>query len=141
MLPRWRACAQAFNKWRAAKWVEIRSDELLRFIDSARTEDFHEGRHALAFSSQISQMVVTTPPGASFVMNTDRTYWLFEEGRPEKHLVPVRSPALTVVASVRNAPTRHLGQPLPNTDPITLCETALAYYRGYVHEARSGFGP
>jgi hypothetical protein len=81
--------ARAFNEWRTAKWAEIRSDELLRFIDSARTEDFHEGKHALAFGSHVSHMVVSTPPGASFVMNADGAYWLMGEGTPDEHLVPV----------------------------------------------------
>lgn len=135
-----------FGEWYASKQTAMKADELLRFIHESRTEDFHEGRHRLRFSTYIEHLssdAVGPPPrpGASLVIGTEGPFWLVDEGTPLERRIPItRGSRHVVQVGVENLPTQHRGKPIAATDPISLCEAAATYMAELVHEARTKFG-
>jgi hypothetical protein len=47
------AALPSFADWYVGKQAEMRADELLRFIHEARIQDFHKGKHRLAFNTHM----------------------------------------------------------------------------------------
>jgi hypothetical protein len=45
-----------FHEWYDPKSEAMRKDEVLRFVHEARTEDFHEGKHRLSFSTRVESL-------------------------------------------------------------------------------------
>jgi hypothetical protein len=122
----------------------MRKDELMRFIHNARTEDFHEGKHRLSFSTYVHHISMDTAgpppmPGAALVVGEDGAFWLIEQGTPRERRIPMRAGTYTVVVAITDAPKTHLGKTLEKTDPITVCTLALDYLQNLVFEARERF--
>ncbi len=135
-----------FNDWYALRQEEMRNDELLRFIHEARTEDFHEGKHKLSFSTGIvhfSSDQAGPPPSknAAMVIGADGPFWLVDEGTPRERRIPIKQGGIWATGvGIKNAPTKHRGETLERNDPITICRVALVYFSELVHEATQSFG-
>lgn len=139
------ARVEGFSEWYAQKQTEMKADELLRFVHESRTEDFHEGRHRLLFSTYIEHLssdAVGPPPtpGASLIITTQGPFWLVDEGTPRERRIPItRGSRHQVCVSIENPPTQHRGKRMAASDPISLCEAAASYMAELVHEARQKF--
>jgi hypothetical protein len=135
-----------FNDWYILKQEEMRNDDLLRFIHSARKKDFHEGEHTLDFSTAIIEFSTNqagSPPSANaaIVIGSDGPFWLVDKGTPRERRIPVKQGCTWAIrVRIRNAPTRHRGRTLERNDPITICHVALVYFSELVHEAMQSFG-
>jgi hypothetical protein len=135
-----------FDDWYVFKQQEMRNDELLRFIQLARVEDFHEGKHALAFSTAIAGFSTDqagSPPSvnASLVIGADGPFWLVDEGTPGERRIPIKQGGTWATrVGIKNAPTKHRGRTLERNDPITICRVALVHFSELVHEAMRSFG-
>ena len=137
---------KGFSEWYTVKQQEMRTDELLRFIQEARIADFHEGKHRLIFPSAHIEFFSTEQtgpppaPNASLVIGTEGPFWIVDRGTPRETRIPVgRGGKWAVQVAVDNAPSVHRGQQLTRKDPVTLCELALTYFRELVYEAKSNF--
>lgn len=134
-----------FQAWYEDKQNEMKADELLRFMHDARTDDFHEGKHRLIFPAghlaHFSTNEEERPPNATgFVYGAEGPFWVIDGGTPRERRVPVKSAIYSYAVAVENAPSTHKGQPLESNDPVSICETTLAYMEGLVYKARERFG-
>ncbi len=135
-----------FSNWYAIKQEEMKSDELLSFVRKARNEDFHEGRHRLAFSMYVIRLASTEfgpppAPDASYEVGPEGPFWIVDKGTPHERRVPITSGIEgTIRVSVTDPPTMHRSKRLAQNDPITICQLALAYLSELVHEAKRRFG-
>lgn len=139
------AHAPGFEDWYETKRLEMRSDDLLRFIHEARTEDFHEGKHRLRFSTDVhrfSQAAVgpRPSPDAKMVIGHEGVFWVVAEGTPQQRRIPiVQGGDWVTLISMASPPTTHRGKPVARRDPATICELAVRYFSELVHEAKSRF--
>jgi hypothetical protein len=135
-----------FNDWYVLKQEEMRNDELLRFIQLARVEDFHEGKHKLVFSTAVTEFSTDqagSPPStnAAIVIGADGPFWLVDGGTPRERRIPIKQGGTWATrVGIKNAPTKHRGKTLERNDPITICRVALVYFSELVHEAMQSFG-
>jgi hypothetical protein len=135
-----------FNDWYVLKQEEMRNDELLRFIQLARVQDFHEGKHTLGFSTAVTEFSTGqagSPPStnAVIVIGADGPFWLVDEGTPRERRIPIKQGGTWATrVGIKNAPTKHRGKTLERNDPITICRVALVYFSELVHEAMQSFG-
>jgi hypothetical protein len=136
-----------FKEWYATKQSEMKDDELLRFIHEARTDDFHEGKHRLNFSTTVhhfSTSMAGEPPSpdAKMAIGGEGVFWIVNEGTSREQRIPIKQGGdFATEASIGNPPTAHLGQPLTRNDPVAICQLALDYFSGLVHEAITTFPP
>lgn len=136
------AHVDGFAEWYAGKQEEMKDDELLRFVHESRGEDFHEGKHRLAFSTHIQHLSTDDlgpppEPGASLAIGADGPFWIVGEGTPRERRVPITQGSQhTINVAVANPPTRHRGQPLERLDPLSLCDAAADYMADLIYEAR-----
>lgn len=135
-----------FEDWYGVKQSEMRGDELLRFIHDSRNADVHQGRHSLKFTGAEIGMFETDkagPPPADnsvMVIGIEGPYWIVDHGTPNERRVPIRQGGnWTIHVAIENPPKTHLGHALTQTNPITLCRTALEYFHQLVIDARVEF--
>jgi hypothetical protein len=136
-----------FKEWREAKWAVIASDDLLGRLDRARVGDFHRGQEQVSFGTHIdflsSESIGPPPvPGAALVIGAEGPAWLVNQGTPRERRVPIRPSAatrFTVGAGLVDPPKHHLGESLPQTDPVTFCQLAIAYFEELLYEAKAKF--
>jgi hypothetical protein len=139
------ASLDGFSEWYASKQMEMKEDELLRFIHKSRTEDFHEGQHCLRFSTYVDHLSSTAvgpppKPGASLTIGPEGPFWLVDQGTARECRIPVTRGSWHVVqVDIENPPAQHKGKPMAARDPITLCQAAADYMAEVVHEARTKF--
>lgn len=135
-----------FSEWYEAKQEEMRNDELLRFIHEARTEDFHEGKHRLNFSTFINHFTTNqtgTPPSpnASIGIGLDCIFWNVDVGTPHERRIPIKQGGSYYSSvSIVNPPTKHRGKDFLINNPVTICQLALDYLSELVYEADIKFG-
>ena len=133
---------EGFDKWYSAKQDEMKKDELLRFIHNTRTEDFHEGKHALSCSTYVKQLFTDDldgPKDVPTVFGSEGIYRIVDEGTSKERRIPAKGGEYTITISAKNPPTTHLGNKLQKNDPLTICSAALAYLERLVYEARTIF--
>jgi hypothetical protein len=135
---------EGFERWYEAKRAEMKSDELLRFVHEARTDDFHEGRHRLIFPAahldRFSSAEEPWPPNATgLVWGGDGPFWVLDEGTPRERRVPVTSATHSWSVAIEDPPATHRGVLLVSNDPISICRATLAYMEELVYEARGRF--
>lgn len=133
-----------FRPWRERKWKEIEGDELLRFINTARIDDYHKGEPQLGFCTHVAHLntsdVPPAPPGAAFVIGAEGPAWVLDVGTPRERTLPITSGRqFCVFGALVNPPRSHKGEPV-ETDPISVCAAAIAFYEDLVYEARQTFG-
>ena len=134
-----------FNDWYLLKQEEMINDELLRFIQLARKQDFHEGEHRLDFSTAITEFSTNqagSPPStnAAIVIGADGPFWLVDEGTPRERRIPIKQGGTWATrVGIKNAPTKHRGKTLERNDPITICHVVLVYFSELVYEAMQSF--
>ncbi|PKM44951.1 MAG: hypothetical protein CVV03_07225 [Firmicutes bacterium HGW-Firmicutes-8] len=134
-----------FKKWYEIKQEEMKKDELLRFIHEARTEDFHEGKHRLAFGTyfeHFSTDKVGPPPSpeAKLGIGVEGPFWIINEGKPQERRIPIKQGGNFVVqVSISNPPTKHRGILIFNVNPVNICRLALQYLSELVYEACEKF--
>ena len=135
-----------FNDWYVLKQEEMRNDELLRFIQLARVQDFHKGEHTLVFSTAVTEFSTaqagsSPSPNAAIVIGADGPFWLVDEGTPRERRIPIKQGGTwDTRVGIKNAPTKHRGETLERNDPIAICRVALVYFSELVHEAMQSFG-
>ena len=135
-----------FEEWYQDKQTEMRNDQLLLFVNSARIDYFHQagerlraiGAHLDYFSTKDAE---PPPPNASgMVIGAQGPMWVVGKGTPQERLVPVKSGGTwTIAATFDDPPRSHRGQEIPNPNPINICRLALTYFEELVYEARSRF--
>ena len=134
-----------FDRWYQSKQIEMKEDPLLRFIHEARTEDFHEGKHRLLFSTRIEPFSATSfgpppLPNAKAIIRRDGPFWLIDEGTPQERRIPtVLQGKTTINVELQNPPQAHLGNKVDGLGPVQLSELSTQYYAGLVHEAIQKF--
>jgi hypothetical protein len=131
-----------FNSWYQAKQEEMEQDELLKFMHTARTEDFHEGKHRLDFATYVRQLVVGPPPfpNADAAIGAEGPLWTVDKGTPQERRIPMRqSGDWLMLVKIANAPAVHRGRKLEKNDPLTLCHLVLEYFSELVCEAKIKF--
>jgi len=135
-----------FNDWYVLKQEEMRNDELLRFVQLARVQDFHEGKHVLVFSTVVTEFSTGqagSPPStnAAIVMGANGPFWLVDEGTPRERRIPIKQGGTWATrVGIKNAPTKHRGETLERNDPLTICRIVLVYFSELLHEAVQSFG-
>ncbi len=132
-----------FEKWYKKKQKEMKNDELLSFVHEARTEDFHEGKHRLNFSSyfekfETNQVGAPPTPDAKIAIGAEGPYWIINHGKPDERRVPIKDGGnFKINISINNGPKEHLGKRLQKNDPITICYLTIKYFEKLVHEAQA----
>ena len=134
-----------FRDWYTVKQEEMKNDPLLRFIHTARTNDFHEGKHNLRFSTYINHFSTNNlgsppSPNAPIVIRADGIFQIVDKDTAKERRVPIETGKYQISISIDNPPTEHLGKMIVNRDPITICELALGYYESLIYEANKIFG-
>lgn len=133
-----------FKAWYAEKQDEMREDELLRYMHTRRTGDFHEGDASLApagmyidhFSTQDAGPA--PEPGATMEIGAAGINWVLGAGTARERRVPVtRGGSWQTRIALLEAPTVHLGKPIANANPHVVCSLTLSYFEALVHEART----
>jgi len=132
-----------FKNWRKEKISECRSDELMKFIDARRNDDLHEGDRCLSFTMHpynfsSERVGAALPPGAALRVSGTGAYWIFPDTPDERHPYVVQDGSV-FTAAIINPPTMHKGEPLPSTDPVTVCAMAEKYYTELLREVRRLF--
>lgn len=136
---------QGFKNWYERKRLEMENDDLLRFLHSARTEDFHEGKHSLTFETYVDRFSggrAGRPPSpdAKMAFGAEGVFWVVDEGTPQQRRIPIKQGGDWVtLISVANPPRGHRGKELASTHPLTICELAVRYFSELVHEAKTKF--
>lgn len=136
-----------FKEWYAAKQDEMKNDERLRFIHTARTADLHEGRHCLHFSTRmdfVSGALLGPPPqeGAPFELSHEGLSWVVNVGTPQEQRIPITPPhggMHSTSVAIDNPPRVHLGKNLACGDPVQIAFLALQYMEALVFEAVEKF--
>lgn len=133
-----------FTQWAAAKSKERRErNSLLEFIETARDEDVHEGKHRLIFPQlHVTSASVSTeggPPGTSAVVfNPDGAFYVVDDGTPYQRRVPVAMHA-AVAVHLDTPLTLHLGQKIDVPNPVEAGSIAVHYYADLAWDARQRF--
>jgi len=133
-----------FNNWYEKKQLEMKGDELLRFIHKARTDDFHEGKHHLSFKTEVEKFQASTSeapfPGAMIQPSAEGLFWLIDRGTPQERRIPIKQGGKYIVKiSILNPPLAHLGIKIGNNNPVAICQLALDYFSKLVYEATTKF--
>lgn len=134
-----------FTEWYKIKQDEMHDDELLSFMNIARTEDFHEGKHRLNFSTYIQRLDTSNmgnppSPKAHWTINNEGLFWINNKGKPQEERIPIKQGGIWMQhVSITNPPTFHLGQKLEKNAPIELCQLTLTYFENLVFEVDQKF--
>ena len=134
-----------FTNWYLMKQDEMRNDELLRFMHIARTEDFHEGKHRLRFSTHIQYLDTSSvgpppSPTARLGISNEGLFWIMNKGTPREERIPIKDRGeVSYYISIDNPPTSHLGHKLENNNPLVICQLTLAYFSNLIIEAEEKF--
>jgi len=134
-----------FQQWYKTKQTEMRNDDLLRFMHTARKEDFHEGKHRLSFSMHLHYLDTSNvgpppSPDARLGISNEGVFWIMNKGTPREERIPIKDRGqATYFISIENPPTSHLGQKLENNNPIEICKLTLAYFSNLIIEAEEMF--
>jgi hypothetical protein len=136
---------KGFEDWYKIKQKEMKDDELLRFVHEARTEDFHEGRHRIIFSSNMQptsyfMQMQFDSLNAKLDICAEGVFWIVNEGTAMERRIPITYGVQGKIrVSLINGPSTHKGKELAEGGPITICQLALDYLSQVVHEAKMKF--
>ena len=121
-------------------------DVLAYWVNESRVADFHRAEPVVvAMGSYIrsfdASQVGPPPDGASgMVIGNSGPEWLMDAGTPRERTVPITAGgSWAIQLRLVDPPATHLGQPLTEADPVTVCGLAVAYYRELGHQARVAF--
>jgi hypothetical protein len=139
-----------FLDWYKAKHAELRNDPLMNFINRVRIDDFHTagGYDVLQFETDMGYIgkigdVLEPPPTGewSVMFLAEGPYWVVDWGQPSQKKIAARwkDGQSHTRLKVADPPRFHLGQPLANPDPGTICRLGIAYLEKIVYEARHEF--
>lgn len=133
-----------FSSWYDKKQKEMRSDELLRFVHNARTDDFHKGKPQLRSSTYIksfstNQAKKPSDPKASMIIGSEGVFWVVNKGTPKERRVPIKEGKKYTSVVIDKVPQKHLGKRIAKKDPIYLSQLVLNYLENLVHEAKTTF--
>lgn len=138
-----------FRNWKEEKIKNhkaLNEGELINFIKEKRIADFHYGVSTLAFTMyghnfSTNDLGRKPSPDATWIINGKGIFWIINKGTPEERLIPCEiNEGCTFAVAIINPPTLYLHKPLPSTDPISICITALKYYEELLFEAKNKFG-
>lgn len=135
----------AYEPWRGTYAEARRTDPLLRYLKQARDADEHT-----------VEPIITREPGGVAIGAVTAGPVYVEEMTISDGVVRIKNAqpglAITVVpgrwrllpAASRGVatppPTEHAGRPLGGTDPVSVADMGLAYYRVFLSAARGRFG-
>lgn len=144
-----------FDAWYAPYLKEMADDPLLQYFKNLRNEILKEGPPQMGTrgmslghfdSDMMREYEKHMPPGAEGFFVGDAwggTGWAVSlpDGTHQPYYVePLEGMGLKTWVNMPNAPTEHLGKPLPDQDVVTLCTAYVEYLTRVVEAAEAHFG-
>ena len=135
-----------FAPWRKPAEDERRQDPLLRYVFHARNVDHHTIQEIVQHVPGSTAVGPTSMPGGVWHIES----MTLQDGQLVEYRgnTPIRvdiTPTRIKLLEVKDRgvsyppPDRHLGQPLPAPDPVTVAELALSYYSRFVANVERTF--
>ncbi len=147
-----RSTEPTFDQWYAPVVAEMRADPLLKYFYDLRSKILKQGStsttvhvHINTFSSRDITRFGNPPPGAAAFFIGDPlggTGWEVPQpdGTAERYYVELPGDIGSVQVHLADAPSTHLGLPLPDSNVERLSELYLDYLEGLLAKAVARFG-
>lgn len=136
-----------FEAWFGDVGQMLKGDPLWSFLVAERNRIEKEGTNSLQYCTQMRGGTCDTGappfPDAQLVIEGG-FWWVRDPGGPKEEWIafqPETDGEYLEVIAIANAPECHLGKPLLETDPISLCVAAIETLETIVHDARDRFAP
>ena len=143
----------AFEEWYAPHKLEMEADPLLKYLYDLRSTILKEGRletssvvhiRRLSWPSDAYRLGPPPPNARGFFIGDScgGAGWEIElpDGSVDKYYVSLPGDIGAVYAALSDAPSVHLGRPLPNRSLETLATLYVDYLRKLVRSAEGTFG-